>query len=128
MITDTAVEAAAAVLEGRGWERDEEMVEDVRAALEAVQASPSRPRWSRRSAASPASARAGRPRASGRRAEARPARGPRRLTCGGLLALERTTKPPCIGGTVRASRGSPNPPRRSRRRPGRVGIHHPGSR
>ena len=37
MITDTAVEAAAAVLEERGWERDEEMVEDVRAALEAAQ-------------------------------------------------------------------------------------------
>ena len=33
MITDTAVEAAAAVLEERGWESDEEMVEDVRAAL-----------------------------------------------------------------------------------------------
>ncbi len=38
MVTDTAVEAAAAVLEGRGWERDDEMVRDVRAALEAAQA------------------------------------------------------------------------------------------
>ena len=38
MITDAAVEAATAVLEGRGWERDEELVLDVRAALEAAQA------------------------------------------------------------------------------------------
>ena len=38
MITDAAVETATAVLEERGWERDEEMVEDVRAALEAAQA------------------------------------------------------------------------------------------
>src|SRR5438270_6024709 len=38
MITDAAVEAATAVLEERGWERDEEMVRDVRAALEAAQA------------------------------------------------------------------------------------------
>jgi hypothetical protein len=38
MITDAAVETATAVLEGRGWERDDEMVQDVRAALEAVQA------------------------------------------------------------------------------------------
>ena len=38
MVTDTAVEAAAAVLEGRDWERDDEMVRDVRAALEAAQA------------------------------------------------------------------------------------------
>ena len=38
MVTDAAVEAATAVLEQRGWERDEEMVEDVRAALEAAQA------------------------------------------------------------------------------------------
>jgi hypothetical protein len=38
MITDAAVETATAVLEERGWERDEEMVRDVRAALEAVQA------------------------------------------------------------------------------------------
>ena len=38
MITDAAVEAATAVLEERGWERDEEMVQDVRAALEAAQA------------------------------------------------------------------------------------------
>ena len=38
MITDSAVETAAAVLEERGWERDEEMVEDIRAALEAAQA------------------------------------------------------------------------------------------
>src|SRR3954451_24602862 len=38
MITDSAAAAAAAVLEERGWERDEEMVEDVRAALEAAQA------------------------------------------------------------------------------------------
>ena len=38
MVTDAAVETATAVLEGRGWERDEEMVRDVRAALEAVQA------------------------------------------------------------------------------------------
>ena len=67
MITDAAVEAATAVLEERGWERDEEMVEDVRAALEAAQAelAATRPR---RGAASPASARGGRPRASVRRA------------------------------------------------------------
>ena len=38
MITDAAVETATAVLEERGWERDDEMVQDVRAALEAVQA------------------------------------------------------------------------------------------
>jgi hypothetical protein len=38
MITDAAVEAAAAVLEERGWERDDEMVEDVRAALAAARA------------------------------------------------------------------------------------------
>ena len=38
MITDAAVEAATAVLEERGWERDDEMVRDVRAALEAAQA------------------------------------------------------------------------------------------
>src|SRR4051812_26132814 len=38
MITDAAVETATAVLEERGWERDEETVEDVRAALEAAQA------------------------------------------------------------------------------------------
>ena len=38
MITDAVVETATALLEQRGWERDEEMVEDVRAALEAVQA------------------------------------------------------------------------------------------
>ena len=38
MITDAAVETATAVLEERGWERDDEMVEDVRAALEAAQA------------------------------------------------------------------------------------------
>jgi hypothetical protein len=38
MITDAAVEAATAVLEGRGWERDDELVQDVRAALEAAQA------------------------------------------------------------------------------------------
>ena len=40
MITDAAVETATAVLEERGWERDDEMVEDVRAALEAAQAEP----------------------------------------------------------------------------------------
>ena len=38
MITDAAVETATAVLEERGWERDDEMVRDVRAALEAAQA------------------------------------------------------------------------------------------
>ena len=38
MITDAAVETATAVLEGRGWERDDEMVQDVRAALAAAQA------------------------------------------------------------------------------------------
>ena len=38
MITDDAVETVTAVLEERGWERDAELVEDVRAALEAVQA------------------------------------------------------------------------------------------
>ena len=38
MITDDAVETATAVLEERGWERDDELVQDVRAALEAVQA------------------------------------------------------------------------------------------
>src|SRR4051812_10006309 len=38
MITDAAVEAATAVLEERGWERDDEMVRDVRDALEAAQA------------------------------------------------------------------------------------------
>ena len=37
MITDAAVETATAVLEERGWERDDELVRDVRAALEAVQ-------------------------------------------------------------------------------------------
>src|SRR4051794_5808664 len=46
MITDAAVEPATAVLEERGWERDEEMVQDVRAALEAVQAEDRRQaRW-----------------------------------------------------------------------------------
>ena len=67
MITDAAVEAATAVLEERGWERDEEMVQDVRAALEAAQAEVAA-RRPRRSAASPASARGGRPRAGVRRA------------------------------------------------------------
>ena len=38
MITDSAVETATAVLEERGWERDDELVQDVRVALEAVQA------------------------------------------------------------------------------------------
>ena len=38
MITDDAVETVTAVLEERGWERDDELVQDVRAALEAVQA------------------------------------------------------------------------------------------
>ena len=37
MITDNAVETVTAVLEERGWERDDELVQDVRAALEAVQ-------------------------------------------------------------------------------------------
>ena len=40
MITDAAVETATAVLEERGWGRDDEMVQDVRAALEAAQAEP----------------------------------------------------------------------------------------
>src|SRR3954451_5560690 len=66
MITDAAVETATAVLEERGWERDEEMVRDVRAALEAVRPSSSPPR-PRSGAASPASVRDGRPRASVRR-------------------------------------------------------------
>jgi len=37
MITDSAIEIVTAVLEERGWERDDELVQDVRAALEAVQ-------------------------------------------------------------------------------------------